>query len=136
MKPKQRRRHTAIRIGLAGGLVALSCGALAQHQGDDLYALIDALQASDRMIVAVEASEDGTLRIDRRFPVTGSRIVRVRRLEISTDRLAELDHDVERVLEFYQPLTVYSRADLDRTGSVELADGLRLLDPRIRIEYR
>ncbi|MFU8833397.1 MAG: hypothetical protein ACNA7J_14760 [Wenzhouxiangella sp.] len=104
-----------------------------QVEPDKLEELVAELEALDRSIERIETTEDGTLIVERRYEVTGSRIKRTHVQELDSQDLKALDYALEDVL-LSLPFQVrsYTRAELERHGHNDLARALADRDPRIQ----
>lgn len=100
---------------LASALLAFTAAASAQST----TLAVDAQASSD---ATATTDQDGAFADRLCLRQTGSRIIATRHLRSRDDARECIDSNGR----------VYTRADLDSTGSVDLADALRRLDPSIR----
>jgi hypothetical protein len=109
---------TLIASATMGALLALAASASAQSPD----AALAADQAAQAAVDETAAADDTQLPGRHCLQHTGSRITEARN--------ARADRSGRRCAAAFG--RVYSRADIDGTGAVDLADALRRLDPAIR----
>ncbi len=114
--------------GWGGGMAG------AAVEPDKLEELVAELKAFDKSIERIETTAEGTLIVERRYEVTGSRIKRTHIQELDSQDLKALDYALEDVL-LSLPFQVrsYTREELERHGHTDLARALADRDPRIQI---
>jgi hypothetical protein len=101
-----------------GALLALAASASAQTPD----AALAADQAAQAAVEQTAASDESQLPGRHCLQQTGSRITEARNARVGTS-------ERRCAVAFGR---VYSRADIDGTGAIDLADALRKLDPAIR----